>query len=428
MTQASRELAQKVRWRLVVPTILFIFLSSLDRANVSFAALQMNMDLGFSPSTYGFGAGILFFGYLTGQYPSILLFQKIGFKFWVAGLAIIWGIASTAMAFIHTPMEFYVLRVIIGIAEGGLAPGIVLYLSQFATEKERATTFALPMLAIPLSIILGGPLSGFLLDMQAPGEMAGWRWMFLAEGTPTILLGLFSLFYFPNTPQQAKWLSTEEKQWLAANSTNHSKDGEKLTNDWSVALSPIVWSSSLLWFCLLAGAYGIMFWLPQVVQHMSGISAFEIGLVNALPWLGVGIGIYFNSAHSDKTEERFWHIGLPSAISALAIVAAVASGHGLLSLVMLFVTGLGLGAAQGAFWALPTTLFTPASMAIGVVTINIAGNTSGAIISQVIGYIREQSGSYVAPILLVASLLFCASMIVLLIRLKLVTGLVREAD
>ncbi|WP_321393811.1 MFS transporter [Emcibacter sp.] len=428
MIQVQRELAIKVRWRLVIPTILFIFLSSLDRANVSFAALQMNVDLGFSPATYGFGAGILFFGYLAGQYPSILLCQKYGFKLWISGLAVVWGAASATMAFIHTPMEFYVIRVIIGIAEGGLAPGIVLYLSQFATEKERATTFALPMLAIPLSIILGGPLSGYLLDMQAPGEMAGWRWMFLAEGTPTILLGLASLFYFPNTPREAKWLTNEEKNWLAANSTNHTKEGEKPINDWSVIMSPIVWASALLWFCLLAGAYGIMFWLPQVVQHMSGLSAFEIGLVNALPWMGVGLGVYFNSAHSDKTGERFWHIGLPSAISALAIIAATASGYGVLSLSLLFIAGLGLGAAQGAFWALPTALFTPASMAIGVVTINIAGNTSGAIISQIIGYIREQSGGYFAPILLVASLMFCASVIVLLIRLKLADDRVREAN
>lgn len=425
MSGAPIGLARSIRWRLAIPTILFMFLSSLDRVNVSFAAIHMNADLGFTPSQYGFGAGILFFGFLAGQYPSILLLQKIGFRRWMSFLAIVWGLAATGMAFIETHNQFYALRVFIGFAEGGLAPGIVLYLGQFATERERATTFALPMMAIPLSIIFGGPLSGWLLDMTPPAGLTTWRWMFIAEGLPTVLFGIAAYFYFPDSPAEVRWMSDADKSWLAANSANRRTKNDK--NDWSIMLSPIVWSSALLWFCLLSGAYGIMFWLPQMVHQMAGLSGFQTGLVNALPWIGVGIGIYFNSAHSDKTGERFWHVGLPAVITALAIAGAGAVGPGPAGLVLLFVAGLGLGAAQGAFWALPTALFTGTTMAIGVVTINIAGSSGGAVVPHLIGFVREQTGSFAAPTLIVAAVLLLASLIVVFIRFRLFAGKATDA-
>lgn len=420
METASSSLASNIRWRLVFPTIFFMFLSSLDRVNVSFASLQMNTDIGLTPTQYGFGASILFVGFLLGQYPSILMLQKIGFRRWLAILGILWGIAATSMAFIDNRYEFYVIRVIIGLAEGGLAPGIVFYLSQFATERERATTFAMPMLAIPLSIILGGPISGWLLDMQAPGGLPGWRWMFLAEGVPTVLLGLAAYFYFPDKPDDAGWISADDKKWLAKNSANRPAESQK--NDWSIAFSPIVLSSCLLWFCLLSGAYGIMFWLPQMVHQMTELSALQIGLVNALPWIGAGLGMYFNSAHSDKSGERFWHVGLPAALTAVGIVAAGYAGATAFGLVLLFLTGLALGSAQGGFWALPTALFTPATMAVGVVTINIVGSSGGAVIPYVVGYVREHSSSFMTPLFMIASVMMLGAVMVAFIRARFFTN------
>jgi len=415
MTTISTSLAIEIRWRLAIPTILFMFLSSLDRVNISFAALQMNSDLGLSPSQYGMASGLVFVGFLAGQFPSVLLLQRIGFRRWLSLLAITWGGAATCMSMVSSHYELYALRLIIGFAEGGLAPGIVLYLSQFATERQRASTFATPMLAIPLSIILGGPISGWLLDMSAPGDMAAWRWMFLAEGTPTVLLGIMAWFYFPDSPQEARWIKPEEKAWLAANSAN--RPSEKKSNDWSVIFSPIVLASSALWFCLLAGAYGIIFWLPQMVSQMTGLTAFQNGLVNALPWIGVGLGIYFNSTHSDRTGERFWHVGLPAAVTGLALIAANVAGAGPLGLLLLFIAGLGLGAAQGAFWALPTSLFGPTTMAVGVVTINIVGTSGGIVIPQVIGRVREATGGFTEAALLVGAVLLLAALIVLMMRL-----------
>ena len=408
------DLARKIRWRLVVPTILFMLLSSLDRVNVSFAALRMNAELGFSPSQYGFGAGILFLGFLAGQYPSVLMLQRFGMRRWLSACALLWGVSAGAMAFIDSHLEFYILRVLLGFAEGGLAPGIVIYLSQFATERERATTFAMPMLAIPLSIIIGGPISGWLMGMEFAG-LSSWRWMFLAEALPTIVLGIAAFFYFPDRPGDAGWLSAEEKGWLEGNAAN--RDAGSRRNDWSVLKRPIVWTSALLWFCLLSGAYGIMFWLPQMVKQMADLTPFQIGLVNALPWIGVGIGIYFNSAHSDRTGERFWHVGLPAALTAIAILAAAGFGAGPMGLAALFLAGLALGSAQGAFWALPTSLFTPATFAVGAVAINIAGSSGGLVMPHLVGVVRESTGGFGGPTLLIAGILVIAALLVVVIRL-----------
>jgi ACS family tartrate transporter-like MFS transporter len=390
-----------------------MLLSSLDRVNISFAALRMNEELGFTPSQYGFGAGILFLGFLAGQYPSVLLLQRIGMRRWIAACAIVWGFCAMSLAFIQSHLSFYALRVLLGFAEGGLAPGIVIYLNQFATERERATTFALPMLAIPLSIVIGGPVSGWLMGMEVAG-LSNWRWMFVAEAAPTVLLGVAAYFYFPDTPAEAKWLTPQEKDWLARNAAGRA--ATRARNDWSVLRNPLVWLSALLWFCLLSGAYGIMFWLPQIVKQMAGLTPLEIGLVNALPWAGVAIGIYANSAHSDRTGERFWHVGLPAAITAAAVIAAMSFGAGLTGLALLFVMGLGLGAAQGAFWALPGSLFTLATFAVGAVAINIAGSSGGLVMPHLIGLARESTGSFAGPTFLIAAILLLGALLVAAIR------------
>ncbi|GIL41610.1 MFS transporter [Roseiterribacter gracilis] len=407
-------MAGKIRLRLIVPLVFCMLLSSLDRVNVSFAALQMNSALGFSPSQYGFGAGILFLGFLAGQYPSVLLLQRIGMRRWIAGCAILWGCCAGGMSLIDSHWEFYVLRVVLGFAEGGLAPGIVLYLSQFATERERATTFAMPMLAIPLSIVIGGPLSGWLMSMT-PFGFPGWRWMFLGEALPTILFGVIAYFYFPDRPNDARWLADDEKLWLSRNAANRAETAKR--NDWSVLRQPVVWASALLWFCLLSGAYGIMFWLPQMVKQMSDLTTLQIGFVNALPWAGVALGMYFNATHSDRTGERFWHVALPALVTAVAILTASAAGAGVLGLAALFIAGLGLGAAQGAFWALPTAMFTPATFAVGAVAINIAGSSGGLVMPHLVGFVREVSGSFVGPTFLIAGILLLAALLVLTIRL-----------
>jgi MFS family permease len=407
-------MAVRIRWRLIVPTVLFMLLSSVDRVNVSFAALQMNADLGFSPAEYGFGAGVLFLGFLAGQYPSILLLQRIGFHRWLAGCALLWGASAGAMALIESHWQFYTLRILLGVAEGGLAPGIVLYLSQFATERERATTFAMPMLAIPISIVIGGPISGWLLGVNPPLGLAPWRWMFLGEALPTLLYAAAAWFWFPDRPADARWLDPGEKEWLARHAANPADS--KRRNDWGVLRRPLVWASAALWFCLLAGSYGIIFWLPQMVKSLATLTPFEIGLINALPWAGNAVGIYIGATSSDRTGERFWHIAVPATVVALSILAAAAAGASLFGLVALLVAGFALGAAQGAFWALPTRMFNRATFAVGVVAINITGSSGGLIVPWLVGFARQSSGGFGVPTLILAGFLLLGAAIVLVLR------------
>lgn len=410
----SAGMAGKIRWRLILPTILFMLLSSIDRSNVSFAAPFMNPDLGLSPEQYGFGSGVLFLGFLAGQYPSILLLQRIGFSRWLAACAFLWGCSAGGMAFIEAPWHLYVLRVLLGFAEGGLAPGIVFYLSQFATERERARTFAMPMLAIPISVVIGSLLSGWLLAMDAPLGLAPWRWMFLAEALPTIAFAIFAWFYFPNAPGDALWLTGEEKSWLAANAANR-KDNQR-GNDWSVLRRPLVWACALLWFCLLAGAYGIIFWLPLMVKQLTGLPPLEIGLITALPWLANIAGIYFGATSSDRSGERYWHVAIPAAITSTAILVAGTAGASAMGLVALGVAGFFLGAAQGAFWAVPTRVFDSATFAVGVVAINICGSSGGLVVPWVVGGLVKSTGGFEAPTYLIAGFLALAMVIVLILR------------
>jgi len=412
----QQKLAAQVHVRLALPCILFMLMSSLDRANISFAAGPMNAELGFTPAQYGFGAGILFAGFLAGQYPSLYLLQRIGFRRWISACALLWGVSAAALGFIQTHGQFYVLRILIGVAEGGLAPGIVLYLSQFATERERATTFALPALAIPASVILGAPLSGWLLQAQQQLSIPGWRFMLLAEAVPTLLFALAAPLYFPDTPQQARFLDPGERAWLRANAAQRADRPRQ--NDWTVLRKPLVVMAGLLWFCLLCGSYGVIFWLPQVIHALTGYSPLIIGLIGALPWIGVALGMYFNARHSDRTGERYWHVAVPALIAALALLWAWQWGPGAGTLVLLLVAGLGLGSAQGGFWAIPTQLLAPAAFSVAVVGINILGSAGGLVMPQLMGVARERSGGFAAPTLLVVAVLLIAVLLVAAIRVR----------
>jgi ACS family tartrate transporter-like MFS transporter len=412
MDQAA--IAGQVRWRLALPCILFMLMSSLDRANVSFAAQAMNAELGFTPSQYGFGASVLFAGFLLGQYPSLYLLQRLGMRRWIAACALLWGLAVGALGLVHSFGGFCALRVVIGVAEGGLAPGIVLYLSQFAPERERATTFALPALAVPASVILGAPLSGWLLAMQPSLPITGWRFMFMAEAIPTLLLGIAALFYFPDTLAEARFLADDQRRWLSSHAARRA--GVQPANDWSVLRRPLVVLAGLLWFCLLCGSYGVIFWLPQVIAALTGFGPLAIGIIGALPWVGVALGMYANARHSDRTGERYLHVALPALAAAALLLAAWQLGPGTAALLALLLAGLGLGSAQGAFWAIPTPLLKPAEFSVAVVGINILGSAGGLVMPQLMGLAREHSGGFALPTLLVVGVLATAAVLVAAIR------------
>ena len=416
--QTERAVSNRVIWRLVLPCALFILMGSIDRTNVGFAALQMNADLGLSGTAYGFGAGVLFIGYVVAKYPSVLLYEAVGMRRWLAVIAMAWGIGATALSAVQNEWQLYGLRLWIGFAEGGLSSGLMLYLSHWATERYRATILSVPIMAIPMSHVLGAPLSGLLLDIENPLGIAGWRFMFLVEGLPAILLGLFALAYFPDTPDEARWLRDDEKAWLKANVRGATRPVRSAPdkNRWIALKSPIGWTCAFIWFCVLASNYGIAFWLPQIIKGMTGLSATHIGLIVALPHAASAIGLLLNARHSDRTGERYLHIAVPALAGAGGLLGAYLIGPGLPGLVLLILGGACTGCTVAAFWAIPNRLLPPAGLAMGVVMINMVGSFAGATVPPAMGWLKEETGSFLPPTLLVCGVSVLCALLCLVAR------------
>lgn len=415
----ERIIGRKILWRLVMPSALFILMGSIDRTNVGFAALQMNEALGLSATQYGFGAGILFVGYLAAKYPSVLLYETIGMRRWLAIITVSWGVAACVMSTIRTEWELYTLRVIIGFTEGGLSSGLMIYLSHWATERYRASILAIPIMAISVAQVIGAPLSGWLLTVDNPLDLAGWRFMFLAEGLPAVLLGVFAWLYYPDTPREARWLTPPERDWLAHNVRGATKPTNMpgaREGRWSAIKSPIGWTCALIWFCILANNYGIMFWLPQIVNGMAGLTPQQTGWVVALPWAGSAIGLYLNARHSDRTQERYLHVAVPALVGGLGLLSAYFLGSGLPGLIALVIGGACTGCTVAAFWAIPTKLLPPAALAMGIVMINIVGSLAGATVPALMGYFLEISGSFLPPTLLLVGIAIVCSALCLFAR------------
>ena len=417
MDNLEAVVSRKIILRLIIPIMILTVINSLDRVNISFAALQMNADLGLTAELYGYAVSIFFVSYLIFQFPSSKALRMLGARWWIFSVVLMWGISATCMALVQNVWHIYILRFCLGIAEAGFAPGVVFLCSCWVPRKYRARAIATTMLAIPISGVIGGPLSGWLLSMDAPFGLTSWRWMFFIEGLPAIVLAFVALKIFAHAPQQAPWLNAEEKQWLetelqqeqvAREVTGASSFREVLTD-------PRILCSAGVWFALIFGSYGIMFWLPLVIQEMTSLGDFQIGLLSALPWLGVGTGMILVSRHSDRTQERYWHVGLAAIAGSLCLLGSAYVPSQVLSLVLLFLTGIGLGGAQGTFWTIPTSIMAQSVAASGVVLINLIGNISSLINSSVIGYVRESTGSYQLTIVLLSVIIGCAALLVAII-------------
>lgn len=429
MTEKAQDLAavigRKVIRRLVAPAALFILMGSIDRTNVGFAALQMNQSLGLSATQYGFGAGVLFVGYLLAKYPSVLLFEAIGMRRWLAIITFAWGLASLAMGAVTEHWELYALRMFIGFAEGGLSSGLMLYLSNWAPERYRASILAIPIVAISVAQVIGAPLSGWLLDQTWPGGVEAWRMMFVIEALPALLLAVFAWFYFPDRPSQAKWLTGEERAWLVDNVKGSAPESGPIdrTDRWAALKSPVGWTCALVWYCILASNYGLMFWLPQMVKGLGGLTSTQTGLIVALPWAASGIGLILNARHSDKTGERFFHVAVPGFLGGVFLLSAYLLGPGLPGLLALILGGACTGCTVAAFWAIPPQLLRPGALAMGIVIINMVGSLAGATIPPLMGYLRETTGSYLPPTLLLFGIAGICATLALIARTQARKGL-----
>lgn len=409
-------LYRKVMARVVAPLTIGIILSSLDRVNVSFAALHMNADIGLDPKAYGFGVGIFFVGYLLFQLPSAEVLKRIGPRRWIAGSVIGWGLVATAMSALQTPTHFYVLRFLLGVFESGFAPGVVWYVSQWLPQRYRARAIAGTLLAIPISVIIGGPLCGALMKLEI-GGLASWRLMFAVEGGITVLAGVAALLLFVDRPADARWLSPDERRAIEEAIAADQVTTVRTNSSLSEALrDPILWLAAGVWFVLITGANAIIFWLPIAIKSLGVADPLQVGVLSALPWIAIGTGMVVNARHSDRTGERYGHLGWPMVLAAVAMLTAAAIlSNGPLALLALIIAGFGLGGAQSVFWAIPTR-YVGARNPGAIAAINLCGNLSSTVAPILIGWSVASTGSVAVPVYALALITILGAALVLPLR------------
>lgn len=405
--------------RRIIPYIFVCYIANyLDRFNVSFAALEMKGDLGFSDTVYGLGASMFFVGYVFFEIPSNLIMEKVGPRIWIARIMISWGAVSTCMMFAKTVFTFYLLRFLLGVAEAGFFPGMIVYLTYWIPAKERAQAFALFLTSTSLAGVIGGPISGALLSMGGLFGWKGWQWLFLVEGVPAMLLGVITLLYLTGKPEQAAWLSSAEREWL---SERMQKEREEKERGHAFTLLQAltharVWRLCLLYFSIIISFYGVAFWLPQIVKSFSGLSNSAVALISALPYLVASVGMVMIANHSDKTGERRWHVAMPAYGGSLGLVLAayfLQRNHSVLAFGSLCLAALGIWSTLGPFWSLPTAFLSGTAAAGGIALINSVGNVGGFVGPYIVGYVKETTNSFTNGLMVLAATLFIAGFVAL---------------
>ncbi len=415
---AARALA-KVRVRLLPFMFVLYVVSYLDRVNVGFAALSMNRDLGFSAGTYGFGAGIFFLSYFLFEVPSNLIMQRVGARLWIARIMITWGVISAAMLMVHGTGSFYMLRFLLGAAEAGFFPGMILYLTQWFPAEERARAVAQFMTATAIAGVIGSPLSGALMQMHGALGLRGWQWLFLLEGVPAVVLGIAVLRWLPNGPADAAWLAPEERAAIVARleGEQHAIGAHAHVRLADAFRSGRVWLLALLYFTVIVAFYGVAFWVPQILQAFGGLGSLAIGFMSALPYIAAAVGMVAVGAHSDRTGERRWHIAVPAIVGAVGLVASGAAPTPVAALAALSIAALGVWSALGPFWTWPAQFLRGPAAAGGIAIINSVGNIGGFVGPSIIGLVRDRTGSFTAGLdVLAAGLLGAAGLALCLPR------------
>ncbi len=405
----EKALYARVTWRIIPFLFLCYVFAYIDRVNVGFAKLQMQQDLRITDAVYGMGAGMFFLGYFFFEIPCNMALQKVGAKLWLGPIMVVWGLVSGCQMFVRSASALYIVRFILGVVESGFFPGVILYLTFWYPRQYRAKMLAAFMTAVPLSGVLGGPLSGWILEtMSGAGKLRGWQWLFVVEAIPSVIAGLLTLYFLEDGPRKARWLNEEEKQLLEQRlrEEEHAKSLEAPGHH-SLAdafLSPKVWLLCLIYFGMVMVNYGISFWLPQIVKDTLSKDPFTIGLLTAIPWALAAVAMVAVGSHSDKTGERRWHIALTSIVCSAAF-AASAMPHisGALSLLALTIATASIASSYSTFWALPTTLLSGTAASAGIAWINSVGNLAGYISPYLVGKIRDTTHSMV-PALLMLSL------------------------
>jgi ACS family tartrate transporter-like MFS transporter len=423
-SEIEKRTLKRISWRIVPFIMLLYFIAYIDRVNIGFAALTMKTNLGFTASILGFGAGIFFWGYFLFEVPSNIALHKVGARLWIARVMVTWGIISAGMAFVSGPTSFYVMRFLLGAAEAGFFPGIILYLSYWFPAHKRAGVTAFFMAAAPISTALGSPLSAALLEMNGVMGLAGWQWMFILEAIPALVLGVVVFFYMTDRPELATWLKDDERNWLVAtmNKEAASKGEQAKESIWSGLANPRVLALSLIYFGTSAGLYTLGIWAPQIIKQL-GVSSMTVGLLNAIPPIVSVVAMVLWSRNSDRTGERTWHVIIAclAASTGLVIAATANSIVGLIAALTL--VNIGISCAKPPLWSMPTTFLTGAAAATGIATINSIGNLGGFAGPAMIGWVKDQTGDFAGGLYFVAGLLVISAVTTLLLsRSKHVDG------
>ena len=407
---------RKVAWRLVPFLCLLYFIAFIDRVNIGFAALTMNKDLGFSSAVFGFGAGVFFFGYFLFEVPSNYVLDKVGARLWIARVMITWGMLSGAFAFIRGETSFYVLRFLLGAAEAGFFPGIILYLTYWFPARYRAAVVSLFMAAAPVSVLLGSPLSSVLLEMDGLLGLHGWQWMFLVEAVPAVVLGVVVLFYLTDRPEKATWLADDQRAWLVAEmDAERAGKAVQAKHGLMAGITDIrVLALALIYFGTSAGLYTLGIWAPQIIKSF-GLSTLAVGFLNAVPPTVAVVAMILWARHSDRTGERTWHVVVACLVAAAGLMLAGGAASTLAVVAALSLVNVGIGAAKPPLWAMPTMFLSGSAAAVGIATINAIGNLGGFVGPWAIGWIKDRTGSFAGGLVFVAALLLLSAVLTLVV-------------
>jgi ACS family tartrate transporter-like MFS transporter len=400
--------------RRIIPLMVALYtVSFLDRVNVGFAALTMNKDLGFSPEVFGWGAGIFFFGYFLFEVPSNVILSHVGARRWICRIMATWGVISAAFAFVQGPTSFYGLRFLLGLAEAGFAPGMIFYLSLWFPAQLRARYGASYFMAVPLTNVIGAPLSSAILEMEGVLGLHGWQWLFLIEAVPALILAAVVYFALPSGPNDAPWLSKSERAIIAARlACERGPEQDHVQGIWRALVDPRVFLMSAVYFAVVVGLYGITFWLPQIVQSM-GFSNRDIGLIVALPYAVAVVAMIAWGAHSDATAERIFHVALASLLGAAAFGLSAVLQSPLLVLIALSLAAVGVCSTLAPFWAVPPLFLSSTGAAAGIALINAVGNLGGFIGPYAVGWALQETGSYAGGMAMLAGSMAAGAVLVL---------------
>ena len=416
----ERRTVRKITGRLMPFLILLFIIAFIDRANVGYAALEMGKDPRFDPGVIGFGAGIFFIGYFLLEIPGSIIVEKWSARKWLARIIISWGILAALTGFIQSTTQFYVVRFLLGMAEAGFFPGVIVYLSHWFRYRDRAKAVAMFMTAVPISNIFGAPISGLILGVSWLG-MEGWRWVFILEGIPAVVLGVVTIFYLTDKPREAHWLTEQEQAWIATELDREKEEkkairthtiGQGLRNRNVIILS-------LAYFCAVTSAYGLVMWMPTIVKGLSGLSNFQTSLISALPYCAGLAAMLIVGWSSDRTGERCWHAALSMitvCVGFAVSAGAYSNGNTVLAVAMFCVVGAGLYSFMPAFWSLPAMFLTEAAAAACIGMINSIGNLGGFAGPYIVGYVNKTTGSFHGGIIYLSASAFAAALLVLAVH------------